>query len=425
MACLPLPILSDMSYEMFIGLRYLRAKRKQTFVSLITLISIAGVMVGVTALIVVIAVMNGFKEDLRDKILGVTSHVVISRFDGNISKYQEVRAKVEEVSGVNAATPFIYTQVMISSRKAMSGAVLRGIEPKTASKVINLPKNLRAGSLEELEAENKPEGMRSTPGIILGNELARNIGASRGEPVTVISPLGRLTPLGRVPRSQTFRVAGIFDSGMYEYDSTIAYVSLWAAQRFLGIGDRVTGIEVRVDEIYEADRVAKAIGKALDGYPYWSRDWMRMNKNLFSALKLEKIVMFIILTLIILVAAFNIVGTLIMVVIEKTRDIAILKSMGATRRSIMKIFMIEGAVIGLVGTLLGLLGGYTLCKLLATYKFIELPSDVYYISTLPVQMNPLDVALIALAAIVITLAASVYPAWQASRFDPAEAIRYE
>ena len=414
-----------MSYELFIGLRYLKAKRKQTFVSLITLISIAGVMVGVTALIVVIAVMNGFKEDLRDKILGVTSHVVISRFDGNISKYLEVIARVKEVSGVNAATPFIYTQVMISSRKAISGAVLRGIEPKTAGKVINLPRNLRAGSLEELEAENKPEGLRSTPGIILGNELARNIGAARGEPVTVISPLGRLTPLGRVPRSQTFRVAGIFDSGMYEYDSTIAYVSLWAAQRFLGIGDRVTGIEVRVDEIYEADRVARAIGEALDGYPYWSRDWMRMNKNLFSALKLEKIVMFIILTLIILVAAFNIVGTLIMVVIEKTRDIAILKSMGATRRSIMKIFMIEGAVIGLVGTLLGLVGGYTLCKLLATYKFIELPSDVYYISTLPVQMNPLDVTLIALAAIVITLVASVYPAWQASRFDPAEAIRYE
>ncbi len=414
-----------MSYELFIGLRYLKAKRKQTFVSLITLISIAGVMVGVTALIVVIAVMNGFKEELQDKILGVTSHVVISRFDGNISKYLEVRKKVEEVSGVNAATPFIYTQVMISSRKGISGAVLRGIEPQTASKVINLQKNLRAGSLKELEAENKPEGMRATPGIILGNELARNIGASRGEPVTVISPLGRLTPLGRVPRSQTFRVAGIFDSGMYEYDSTIAYVSLWAAQRFLGIGDRVTGIEVRVDDIYEADRVARAIGKALDGYPYWSRDWMRMNKNLFSALKLEKIVMFIILTLIIVVAAFNIVGTLTMVVMEKTRDIAILKSMGATRRSIMKIFLIEGAVIGLVGTLLGLLGGYTLCTLLATYKFIELPSDVYYISTLPVQMNPLDVALIALAAIVITLAASVYPAWQASRFDPAEAIRYE
>jgi lipoprotein-releasing system permease protein len=414
-----------MSYELFIGLRYLKAKRKQTFVSLITVISIAGVVVGVTALIVVLAVMNGFKEDLREKILGVTSHVVISRFDGNISKYRKIIAEVEGVAGVAAATPFIFTQVMISSRRAISGAVLRGIETDTAAKVINLAKNLRAGSLKELAIADEVGARGATPGIILGNELARILGVVRGEPVTVISPLGRLTPLGQVPRSQTFRVAGIFDSGMYEYDSTLAYVSLWAAQRFLGIGDRVTGIELRVDDIYKADRVAKATGKALGGYPYWSRDWMRMNKNLFSALKLEKIVMFIILTLIILVAAFNIVGTLIMVVLEKTRDIAILKSMGATRRSIMKIFMIEGLVIGLVGTLLGLLGGYGLCTLLATYQFIELPQDVYYISTLPVKIDPLDVTLIALAAIVISLVATVYPAWQASRLEPAEAIRYE
>jgi lipoprotein-releasing system permease protein len=413
-----------MSYELFIGLRYLKAKRKQTFVSLITIISIAGVMVGVTALIVVLAVMNGFKEDLREKILGVTSHVVISRFDGAISKYHEVAAEVEEVAGVTAVAPFIYAQVMISSKRAISGAVLRGIEPATAAKVINLPENLRDGSLSELAVEGE-SGSRGAPGIILGNELARSLGVVRGEAVTVISPLGRLTPLGQVPRSQTFRVAGIFDSGMYEYDSTLAYVSLWSAQRFLGIGDQVTGIEVRVDDIYEADRVAAAINRSLGGYPYWSRDWMRMNKNLFSALKLEKIVMFIILTLIILVAAFNIVGTLIMVVIEKTRDIAILKSMGATRRSIMKIFMIEGLIIGLVGTLLGLLGGYILCKLLATYQFIELPRDVYYISTLPVKMEPLDVTFIAVAAIVISLVATVYPAWQASRLEPAEAIRYE
>ena len=414
-----------MSYELFIGLRYLKAKRKQTFVSLITVISIAGVMVGVTALIVVLAVMNGFKEDLQERILGVTSHVVVSSFDGPISNYREVAADVEGVAEVTAAAPFIYAQGMINSPRATSGAVLRGIEPETAAKVVSLPKNLRSGSLEELEGAEESGGMGATPGIILGSELARNLGVVRGDPVTVISPLGRLTPLGQVPRSQTFRVAGIFDSGMYEYDSTLAYLSLGTAQRFLGIGDRVTGIEIRLDDIYGADRVATAISRALGGYPFWSRDWMRMNKNLFSALKLEKIVMFIILTLIILVAAFNIVGTLIMVVIEKTRDIAILKSMGATRRSIMKIFMIEGLVIGLVGTLLGLLGGYLLCKLLATYQFIELPRDVYYISTLPVKMEALDVTLIALAAVVISLVATVYPAWQASRLDPAEAIRYE
>jgi lipoprotein-releasing system permease protein len=414
-----------MSYELFIGLRYLKAKRKQTFISLITLISIAGVMVGVTALIVVLAVMNGFREDLRDKILGVTSHVVLSRFDGNMADYQEVMTQVKKIPGVAAASPFIYSQVMISSGQAISGAVLRGIEPETATKVISLARTLSGGSLEELSVGDRSGGQQAVPGIILGNELAKNLGVVKGEPITVISPLGRLTPLGQVPRSQIFRVVGVFDSGMYEYDSNLAYVSLQSAQRFLGLGDRVTGIEVRVDDIYQADRVAREISKALGGFPFWSRDWMKMNKNLFSALKLEKIVMFIILTLIILVAAFNIVSTLIMVVMEKTRDIAILKAMGATSRSIMKIFMLEGLVIGLVGTLLGLLGGYTLCRLLAKYQFVQLPRDVYYISTLPVKMDPLDVTLIAMAAIAISLAATVYPAWQASRLDPAEAIRYE
>jgi lipoprotein-releasing system permease protein len=414
-----------MSYELFIGLRYLKAKRKQTFISLITFISIGGVMVGVTALIVVLAVMNGFKEDLRDKILGVTSHVVVSRFDGPMAGYQNVMAQVEKIPGVVAATPFIYSQVLISSGQAVSGAVLRGFDPETAGKVISLARNLRGVNLEELGRREEQPDQQGLPPIIVGNELAKNLGVGRGDALTVISPLGRLTPLGQVPRSQVFRVAGIFESGMYEYDSSLAYVPLAAAQRFLGLGDKVTGIELRVEDIYQADRVASNVGKLLGGFPFWSRDWMSMNRNLFSALKLEKIVMFIILTLIILVAAFNIISTLIMVVMEKTRDIAILKSMGATNRSIMAIFMIEGLIIGLVGTLLGLVGGFGLCKLLATYQFVQLPRDVYYISTLPVKLDALDVTLTALAAIVISLVATLYPAWQASRLEPAEAIRYE
>jgi lipoprotein-releasing system permease protein len=414
-----------MSYELFIGLRYLKAKRKQTFISLITFISIGGVMVGVTALIVVLAVMNGFKEDLRDKILGVTSHVVISRFDGPMAGYQDVMAQVEKIPGVTAATPFTYSQVLISSGQAVSGAVLRGFDPETAGKVISLARNLRGLNLEEFGRREEQPDQQGLPPIILGNELAKNLGVGRGDALTVISPLGRLTPLGQVPRSQVFRVAGIFESGMYEYDSSLAYVPLAAAQSFLGLGDKVTGIELRVKDIYQADRVAWNAGKLLGGFPFWSRDWMSMNRNLFSALKLEKIVMFIILTLIILVAAFNIISTLIMVVMEKTRDIAILKSMGATNRSIMAIFMIEGLIIGLVGTLLGLVGGFGLCKLLATYQFVQLPRDVYYISTLPVKIDALDVTLTALAAIVISLVATLYPAWQASRLEPAEAIRYE
>jgi lipoprotein-releasing system permease protein len=415
-----------MSYELFIGLRYLKAKRKQTFISLITLISIGGVMVGVTALMVVLAVMNGFKDDLRDKILGVTSHVVISRYDGAMADYGQVMAQVEKIPEVRAATPFIYSQVLISSGQAVSGAVLRGFDPETAGRVISLVRNLRGCDLGQLTHGEATPGHQGLPTIILGKELAKNLGGvTRGDTVTVISPLGRITPLGQVPRSQVFQVACTFESGMYEYDSSLAYIPLSAAQNFLGLGDRVSGIEVRVDDIYHADRVASKAGKLLGGFPFWSRDWMSMNRNLFSALKLEKIVMFIILTLIILVAAFNIISTLIMVVMEKTRDIAILKSMGATNRSIMAIFMIEGLIIGLVGTLLGLLGGYVLCKLLATYKFVQLPPDVYYISTLPVKMDALDVTLTALAAIAISLVATLYPAWQASRLEPAEAIRYE
>jgi lipoprotein-releasing system permease protein len=412
-----------MTFELFVSLRYLLAKRRQTFISLVTIISIAGVAVGVTALIVVLAVMNGFQEDWRTRILGITSHVVVGSFVGTISEYQSVVEKVDKEQGVVASTPFIYTQVMISSGKNVSGAILRGIDPQTAPAVINIQKNMIRGNLSDLLG---PPGDSSSlhPGIILGAELAKNLGAHPADMITVISPVGRLTPMGQVPKSRTFRVAGIFQSGLYEFDNTMAYVDLAVAQQFLGIGDVATGIEVRVTDIYEASQIAEELRTRL-GPPFWVRDWMQMNQTLFSALKLEKAVMFIILTLIVLVAAFNIVSSLIMLVMEKTRDIAILKAMGATTSRIRKIFVLEGLMIGVSGTLLGLLGGFTLCGLLKRYHFIELPPTIYNITTLPVKLVGSDVAIIAASAIVISLVATLYPSRQAAKLDPAEALRYE
>ena len=411
-----------MSFEFFISIRYLLAKRRQTFVSLITFISIAGVGVGVTALIVVLAVMNGFHDDLRGRILGITSHVNITSFAGMISNYREVMGEVEKEKGVLGSTPFIYAPVMMTSGRS-AGAVLRGIDPLSASKVLKLQENLTRGNLADLV---QPSNGASAPypGIILGIELANNLGTRVGEYLTIISPSGRLTPMGQAPRSRLFQVVGIIQSGMYEYDNTLAYVDLPVAQQFLGIGDSVSGIEVRVDDIYKAGEIAEALKQRL-GPPFYVSDWIKMNSNFFSALKLEKVVMFVILTLIILVAAFNIVSSLTMLVMEKGRDIAILKAMGATTASIRKIFVLEGFLIGICGTGLGILGGFTLCSLLKRYKFIELPRDVYHISTLPVKMETFDLAVIAFAAICISLLATLYPSRKAAGLDPAEALRYE
>ena len=411
-----------MSFEFFISIRYLLAKRRQTFVSLITFISIAGVGVGVTALIVVLAVMNGFHDDLRGRILGITSHVNITSFAGMISNYREVMAEVEKEKGVVGSTPFIYAPVMMTSGRS-AGAVLRGIDPLTASKVLKLQENLVRGNLADL-VQPSQEAPGTYPGIILGYELANNLNTRVGEYLTIISPSGRLTPMGQAPRSRLFQVVGIIQSGMYEYDNTLAYVDLPVAQQFLGIGDSVTGIEVRVDDIYKAGEIAEALKKRL-GPPFYISDWIKMNSSFFSALKLEKAVMFVILTLIILVAAFNIVSSLTMLVMEKGRDIAILKAMGATTASIRKIFVLEGFLIGICGTALGILGGYTLCSLLGRYKFIDLPIDVYHISKLPVKMETLDMVTIALAAICISLLATLYPSRKAAGLDPAEALRYE
>ena len=415
-----------MSFEFFVSLRYLKAKRKQTFISIITFISIGGVALGVTALIVVLAVMSGFENDLKNKILGLNAHVLVLSWDNQVENYTQLAGQVEKVPGVTGATPFILTQVLLNTPQKVTGAVLRGLEVDSARRVIILDRIIRTGSWKALEAPtgDQPEAVASLPGIILGQELAKQLGLSLGDPVSVVSPLGEVSPLGRVPKMRPFRLAGTFESGMFEYDSTIAFVSLAQAQSFLAMPGRVTGLEVKTRDIYEADRIAKDIKTRL-GFPYWTKDWMRMNKNLFSALKLEKLVMFIILALIILVAAFNIVSSLIMVVMEKTKDIAVLKSMGATAGSIMKIFVLEGLIIGAVGTTLGLIGGVGLCEILRKYQFIHLPSDVYYISSLPVLMKGLDILLIMVAAIGITFVATLYPAWQASRLDPVEALRYE
>ena len=415
-----------MSFEFFVSLRYLKAKRKQTFISIITFISIGGVALGVTALIVVLAVMSGFENDLKNKILGLNAHVLVLSWDNQVEHYGQLAGQVEKVPGVTGATPFILTQVLLNTPQKVTGAVLRGLEVDSARRVIILDRIIRTGSWKALDAPvgDQPEAGASMPGIILGQELAKQLGLSLGDPVSVVSPLGEVSPLGRVPKMRPFRLVGTFESGMFEYDSTIAFVSLAQAQSFLAMPGRVTGLEVKTRDIYEADRIARDIKTRL-GFPYWTKDWMRMNKNLFSALKLEKLVMFIILALIILVAAFNIVSSLIMVVMEKTKDIAVLKSMGATAGSIMKIFVLEGLIIGVVGTTLGLFGGVGLCEILRKYQFIHLPSDVYYISSLPVLMKGLDILLIVVAAIGITFVATLYPAWQASRLDPVEALRYE
>ncbi|NQT56693.1 MAG: lipoprotein-releasing ABC transporter permease subunit [Desulfobacteraceae bacterium] len=406
-------------FELFLGIRYLKAKRKQAFISVITVISVVGVMVGVMALVVVLSVMNGFRADLMSKILGVNSHLLVLNFEGAFKDYKEVGTKIGEVEGVVASTPFIYSQVMLNRAGNVSGAVLRGIDPKNAGKVVSIERMIKKGSLNALI-----NSRNELPAIVIGQELSRQLGAYLGDILSVVSPEGKLTPLGRAPNTRRYKVTAIFESGMYEYDASMVYISLKEAQDFLGIGDRVTGLEVRVDDVYQSNKIAKSIQDNL-GYPYWTKDWKVMNKSLFSALKLEKITMFVILTMIVLVGALNIISTLVMVVMEKTRDVAILRAMGATAKSIMSIFMLQGVFVGIVGTMAGLASGLGICHLLAKYKFISLPSDIYYISTLPVQVEFWDVSFVALAAVAISFLATIYPSWYASKLDPVEAIRYE
>ncbi|MEO5656926.1 MAG: lipoprotein-releasing ABC transporter permease subunit [Nitrospiria bacterium] len=416
-----------MNYPLLIALRYLRAKRRQRTISLTTVISIAGVTLGVAALIATLAVMSGFEENLREKILGTNAHVIIvDRTQRPIERYADILKTVSGLPHVVAATPFIYNQVLLTAESNVHGVILRGIDPVTEGLVTDVERNLIDGRLADLASTFPPpsdtKGLSPRSGIVIGKELALRLGVFMGDTLNVVSPQGTMGPFGMVPKLRPYQVVGIFDSGMYDYDSSIAYISLAQAQDFFQMGSAVTGIEVKVDEIFRAQAVAEEAEAALGG-SYWVRDWRDMNRNLFSALKLEKIIMFIILVLIILVASFNIIGTLTMIVIEKSREIAILKAMGATRRAIMGIFMLDGLIIGGVGVVIGIPLGYLVCW--AIERFYTLPADVYYISHIPANIYPFDVALVAGSALLITFLATVYPSWQAGRLAPVEALRYE
>jgi len=425
-------------YEIFIGLRYLRAKRRHRTISLNTVVSVAGITLGVAALIGTLGIMTGFKEDLQAKILGTTSHIVVhDRTKDGMVGYDDLASRVEQVPHVLAATPFVFRQVLLTSQAAVQGIVLRGIDQRRERRVTELAKNVKSGSLEDLDLpaapigevpavpESGPAPEPRHPGIILGKELAMRLGTFVGDQVNVVSPVGPASSLGTLtmtPKIRTFTVVAVFESGMYEYDSSLAYISLAEAQAFFNMGAAVTGIEVKVDNIFMASEIARSIEQAL-GFPYWARDWMQLNKNLFSALKLEKVMMFLLLVLITIVASFNIVSTLTMIVTEKQREIAILKAMGATRQAIMRIFMLNGLIIGLTGTAIGVPLGYAFLWLIQTYWTFD--PTVYYISHVPVHIQALDVLLVSFSAILISFVATLYPSWQAAKLDPAAALRYE
>ena len=409
-----------MPFELFIALRYLVSRQKHSFISAISLISVLGVAIGVAALIVVLGVMNGFSKNLREKILSVNADLIVNKLSGSFDQYQKSIKQIEAIDGVKAAMPFIYSEVMLSTPTGVKGSVLRGISPSAAKKVLDIQKHLRVGSLQELSAQQSP------PGIILGDKIATTLGVTLGDNINMLSPSGKKSAAGFSPEIQKFRVAGIFETGMYQYDSSLVYTSIPAAQDLLGFeSDLITGLEVKLKDIYAAKKVALDIRKKMRDQSMMVKTWMDMNKNLFSALKLEKTAMAIILVMIVLVGSFTIITTLIMLVMEKRRDIAVLMAMGARKVHIKRIFIWQGTIIGFIGTALGFLLGLGVSFLLQEYQFIQLPSDVYYLSQIPISLEYLDLGLIAAAAMTLCFLATLYPAKQASKLHPAEVLRYE
>jgi lipoprotein-releasing system permease protein len=420
------------SFELFVARRYLTAKGKDTFLSVITLISVGGVAVGVMALVVVMSVMNGFEIDLREKILGTTAHITVLHIGREgISDYQAIAAKVEKVKGVEAVAPFVFVEGILSSKYDSIGAIIRGVDMESHRKISTIEDKIVEGTMDFDVAKESPLEPKlggfvpPEDGIVLGVELARNLGVDLNDTVTLISPQVIWNPLAPVPpKMKNFRVVGIFDVGMYEFDSSLAYIDLKTAQEFLGIPHKVNGLEVKVADVFDAPAVSARINDAV-GLPYFARDWTVTHEQLWAMLSLEKHTMFVILTLIILVAAFNILSTLIMIVIEKTPEIGIMKAMGATNGAVVRIFILEGLIIGAVGTGIGLAAGLVVCRVLAQYQFIKLPAEVYALRTLPVIVEPWDIALICIVALAISVAATIYPAWRAARLEPVEAIQHE
>ena len=431
-----------MSYESLISFRYLKSGTGRGFLSLIGIISILGVLLGVASLDVVLSVMKGFEDELRDKIIGASSHVVVMSYEGDFGDFAEVEKKLEDFPGVTSTSPFVYNQGMLVTEHAVSGSVIRGIDPNNSASVAAVAEAVGKGSLAETGTNNDAlfdEGSRIVSGllhktasghppIIIGRELSNLIGATMGDTVNLVSPYGKIGPFGPTAKIRKFGVIGVFDYGMIEYDSSTAYVSLGDAMNFFETRSKITGIEVRVDDIYQARETGDKIAETL-GYPFYTRNWEDSNRSLFRALRLERMAIGIFLGFIVLVAALNIVSTLTMLVMEKKRDIAVLISMGARKSGIRRIFVYDGMIIGTVGTLLGTLFGYLICRFLETSNFIKeaIPFDdnVYPISEFPVRIEPVYFLVVAASSLLICFLATLYPSYRASRENPVESLRYE
>lgn len=410
-----------MRFEPFIAARYLFALRRQSFITLISVFAICGVALGVAALIVVMGVMNGFSKDLQDKILGVNAHIIVGGAAGAIPDPDKVAATVRTVEGVTGVTPFLYAEAMVSAPGGgVKGVALRALDLNTASEVLSIADDLVEGSVESLA------GDAERPGIIIGSQMADRLGLGAGAEVFLLSPAGTQTAAGFSPKMQPYRVAGVFRTGLFEYDSTLGYVTLDAAAKLLGYPPGiVTGLEVKVDDVYNVEEISENIREATLDSPVYVDHWQRMNANLFAALKLEKTAMFIILAMIILVGSFSIVTTLVMLVSQKTKDIAILMSMGADASSIRRIFMLQGTWIGVLGTTIGFFLGVPISLILKKYQFIKLPADVYPVDYLPIRLEVVDLSVIGVAALLLCFIATVYPAYKAATLRPSDALRYE